>query len=279
LNASGNGRKETVFSVETVNGVAHVSFTTDTPGNVLGANFWRELPVVFGRLSGDSSVRVIVLSAHGPQFSYGIDLKAMPGMFGDAFSHGGLAAARLALRSSIIEVQDAISSLAACAKPVVAAVHGWCVGGALDLIAAADVRYASADARFSVREVRVGIVADLGILQRLPALIGDGFTRELALTGDDISADEAARVGLVNTVLPDRDSLLAHAHTVAERIADNPPRAVQGVKHVLNSATTEAVSAGLRYVATWNSAFLPSADVNEAIAALFEKRTPIFTGE
>ncbi|AII11458.1 crotonase/enoyl-CoA hydratase family protein [Rhodococcus opacus] len=266
------------FVVLTTNGVAEVIIDTPRRGNVLGPDFWRELPEVFDQLDRDRAVRSIVLAAQGQHFSYGIDLKAMPRMFGKAFSEGGLAAERLALRSNIVAAQKAITALEECSKPVVAAVHGWCIGGAVDLIAAADIRYASADAIFSIREIKLGIVADLGSLQRLPPLIGEGHTRELAMTGDDISAERAQAIGLVNAVLPDHDSVVAHALAAAQRIAANPPLAVQGVKHVLNEARHATLEDGLKYVAAWNSAFLPSSDVNEAITAVFEKRAPRFTG-
>jgi enoyl-CoA hydratase len=267
------------FGVAVSDGVAEVTLTGQASGNLLGLEFWHELPQLFDKLDRDPLVRAVLLAANGPHFSYGIDLKAMRAIFGDAFTTGGLAAPRSELRAAITQVQAAISSVADCTKPVIAAVHGWCIGAALDLISATDIRYASADARFSVREVRVGIVADLGSLQRLPAIIGEGNTRELALTGDDIDAERARIIGLVNGVLGDRHALVAQARTTAHRIAQNAPLVVQGVKHVLDRARRPSINDGLDYVATWNAAFLPSADLTEAIAAVFEKRTPQFGGK
>ncbi len=147
------------------------------------------------------------------------------------------------------------------------------------MISAADIRYASSDARFSVREIKVAMVADLGSLQRLPGIIGEGHLRELALTGDDIDAARARRIGLVNDVLDDHSATVGHARAVARRIAQNAPLPVQGVKKILDYSRRTSIQDGLTYVATWNSAFLPSDDLTEAISAVFEKRKPNFRGQ
>jgi enoyl-CoA hydratase len=158
-------------------------------------------------------------------------------------------------------------------------VHGWCIGGGVDLISAVDVRYASADAKFSVREVKLAIVADVGSLARLPLILSDGHLRELALTGKDIDAARAERIGLVNDVYDDANAALAAAHETAAEIAANPPVVVNGVKDVLDQQRIARVSESLRYVAAWNAAFLPSKDLSEGLKATFEKRKPEFTGE
>ena len=157
--------------------------------------------------------------------------------------------------------------MAACRKPVIAAVHGWCIGGGVDLISAADVRLASADAKFSIREARLAIVADVGSLQRLRGIIGEGQLRELALTGKDITAERAEQIGLVNDVLPDQEALMAAALEMAGEMAANSPLAVAGTKAVLNEGREEDIARGLRHVALWNSAFLHSEDLLEAVAA------------
>jgi enoyl-CoA hydratase len=176
-------------------------------------------------------------------------------------------------------LQDAITAVADCRTPTIAAIHGWCIGGGVDLISAVDIRYASADAKFSVREVKLSIVADVGSLARLPYILSDGHLRELALTGKDIDAARAERIGLVNEVLPDADAALAAAHACAAEIAANSPLVTRGIKDVLDEQRTDDVAASLRYVAAWNSAFLPSKDLKEGIAAMFEKRAAHFTGE
>ncbi|MGB3351869.1 MAG: crotonase/enoyl-CoA hydratase family protein [Mycobacterium sp.] len=267
------------FSVLIDDGVAEVCIDTGTTGNLLGIDFWRELPVLFRQLDSDPRVNAVLVSAAGQHFSYGIDLNVMTELFGEVFSEGGMAAARTDFLCAIREVQAAVSAVAQCCKPVIVESHGWCIGAAVDFIAAADIRYASSDARFSVREIKVGIVADLGSLQRLPTIIGDAHLRELAFTGDDIDAGRACRIGLVNDVLSDRSAALEHARATARRIARNAPLPVQGVKQILEGARRPVVEEGLRHVATWNSAFLPSADLNEAISAVLEKRQPHFMGQ
>jgi enoyl-CoA hydratase len=182
------------------------------------------------------------------------------------------------LHEDIRRMQASLDAVAECRKPVAAAVAGWCIGGGLDLIATCDVRYASAEARFSVREVKVAIVADMGVLQRLPGIIGDGHFRELALTGKDITAERAERIGLVNEVLADPEAAFAAALAFAEEVAANPPLVVQGIKQVLDADRSARVAAGLKYVAAWNSAFLHSQDLAEAITAFSQNRPADFTG-
>src|SRR6185295_15705691 len=149
----------------------------------------------------------------------------------------------------------------------------------VDLISAVDIRYASADAKFSVREVKLAIVADVGSLARLPLILNDGHLRELALTGKDIDAARAEKIGLVNDVYDGAEASLAAAHETAAEIAANPPLVVNGVKDVLDQQRIARVSESLRYVAAWNAAFLPSKDLTEGLTATFEKRQPEFTGE
>ena len=264
--------------VERKDHVAEVTMLGPGKGNAMGPDFWRELPIVFDELDADPEVRAVVLTGSGPHFSYGLDLPAMMSDWAGLIGDGALAQPRTEFLHKLRRLQASVSSVAACRKPVIAAVSGWCIGGGVDVIAAADIRLAAADARFSVREVRVAIVADLGSLQRLAGIVGEGHLRELAFTGADIDAERALRIGLVNDVHPDRDAVLAAAHDLAGRIADNPPLVVQGVKDVLGLVRDREVSDGLRYVAAWNAAFLPSQDLGEAVQAFLERRPPDFKG-
>ncbi|PXY22376.1 crotonase/enoyl-CoA hydratase family protein [Prauserella muralis] len=259
--------------------VAEVTLLGPSKGNAMGPDFWRELPLVFGALDADPEVRAIVLTGSGRNFSYGLDLPAMLPSWAEYLGGEALAGPRTTFLGEVRRLQEAVSSVAATRKPVIAAVSGWCIGGGVDVIAAADVRLASADAKFSVREVKVAIVADLGSLQRLGAIIGEGHLRELALTGRDIDAARAERIGLVNDVHPDQEAVLAAARELAAEIAANPPLVVQGVKDVLAANTEEQVRAGLRYVSAWNAAFLPSKDLQEGVQAFLERRDPHYTGE
>lgn len=267
------------FTVETKNSVAQVTLTGPGKGNAMGPDFWRELPLIFAELDRDPEVRAIVLAGSGRNFSYGLDLQAMAPDMAPVLADKAQAAPRTDFHGTIRSMQGAITAVADCRKPVIVAIQGWCIGGGVDLITAADIRYASADAKFSVREVKVAMVADVGTLARLPKIIGDGHVRELALTGKDIDAARAEKIGLVNDVFADADAVLAAAHETADEIAANPPLVVHGVKQVLDHSRKPSVDDSLRYVAAWNAAFLPSQDLGEAIAAVFQKRPPQFTGE
>lgn len=262
-------------------GVAVVHLVGPGRGNMMGLAFWAELPQVFAALDVDDSVRVVVLAGAGNHFSTGLDVQEVLGGWLDSFTADSpaQAAPRTEFLATVGRLQAGITAVAACRKPVIAAVHGWCIGGGVDLIAAADVRLASADAKFSVREARLAIVADVGSLQRLRGIIGEGQLRELALTGKDISAARAQKIGLVNDVYPDVEQLMAAALDMAGEMAANSPLAVAGTKSVLNEDREEQVARGLRHVALWNSAFLHSEDLLEAVAAMQDRRPGMFTGK
>jgi enoyl-CoA hydratase len=260
--------------------VAQVTLVGPGKGNAMGPAFWAEMPQVFAKLDADREVRAIVLTGSGKNFSYGLDLMAMGGTLSGVMSaEGATARPRAELHATILRMQGAINAVADCRTPTIASVHGWCIGGGVDLISAVDMRYASADAKFSVREVKIAIVADVGSLARLPLILSDGHLRELALTGKDIDAARAEKIGLVNDVYDDAEASLAAAHATAAEIAANPPLVVAGVKDVLDQQRIARVSESLRYVAVWNSAFLASKDLGEGITATFEKRSPNFIGE
>lgn len=267
------------LAVEVKDNVAQVTLLGPGKGNAMGPAFWAEMPMVFGELDADPEVRAIVLTGSGRNFSYGLDLLAMGNTLGDTMSGEVSARPRSEFHTTVKRMQQSITAVADCRTPTVAAIQGWCIGGGVDLISAVDIRYASADAKFSVREVKLSIVADVGSLARLPYILSDGHLRELALTGKDIDAARAEKIGLVNEVLPDADACLAAAHATATEIAANSPLVVAGIKDVLDEQRVDDVAASLRYVAAWNSAFLPSRDLKEGIAAMFEKRAPHFTGE
>ncbi|GED98098.1 crotonase/enoyl-CoA hydratase family protein [Gordonia crocea] len=267
------------FDVSVDDGIAEVTLIGPGKGNAMGPDFWSELLPLFTALDGDPGVRAVVLAGSGKHFSFGLDLPAMSGDFGKVLAADAKAGPRTEFHDLIKRMQAGINAVADCRKPVIAAISGWCIGGGVDLITAADVRYASSDAKFSVREVRVAIVADMGSLARLGAIVGDGHLRELAFTGKDIDAARAEKIGLVNDVYEDGDAVLAAARAAAREIADLPPLVVQGVKTVLDHSRRAQVEDSLRYVATWNAAFLPSEDLTEAITAVFEKRPPKFQGK
>lgn len=267
------------LTLETSDGVATVTLVGPGKGNRMGPDFWREMPIVFERLDRDPAVRAVVIKGSGPSFSVGLDLMAMGAELAVLMAEPNLAAERVALHEIIVRMQRAITCVAECRKPVIAAIHGWCIGGGVDLATACDIRLAAADAKLSVREVKLAIVADVGTLQRLPHIVGQGVARELAMTGDDVNAERALRIGLVNEVHPTPAALFEAARAMAVRIAKNPPIVVQGVKSVLNYGMGRPVSDGLAHVALHNTAYLPSLDLREAMASFVEKREPNFKGK
>lgn len=244
----------------------------------LGPEFWNELPDVFDALDRNADVRAIIVHGAGDHFTYGLDLVRMMNVLGPLIMQNQMAAGRTELRDLVFRLQEGFNAVASCRKPVIAALHGYCIGGGLDFATACDVRLASADVKISLRETRIAMVADLGSLQRLPGIVGQGWTRRMAFTAEDVDGDTARSIGLVEAVFADRTELLAGAHALAAAIVANPPLAVQGAKQVINQGSARAIADGLEFVATWNAAFLQSEDLGEAMAAFLEKRTPTFKG-
>jgi len=267
----------TALSISIDDHVATVTLRASGKASRMGPAFWREMPEAFAWLDAEPGVRAILLRGEGEHFSYGLDLATMGGELASVLCDA-LAKERTEFLATIERMQRTMTCVASCRKPVVAAIAGWCVGGGVDLITACDVRLCSADARFSVREVKLAMVADVGTLARLPAIVGQGHARLLALTGDDIDAARALRIGLVEDVFDTPAALFDAAGALAHRIAQNPPLVTQGVKQVLNAASERAAADSLRTVALWNSAFLPSHDLREAMTAFIEKRPPRFEG-
>ena len=183
---------------------------------------------------------------------------------------------REALRRVILDMQDTLTSLERCRKPVLAAIHGACVGGGIDLITCADMRYASSDAYFTIKEIDIGMTADVGTLQRLPKLVGEGITRELAYTGRKFDAAEAKEIGLVNRVFESRDALYAGVQKIAATIAAKSPLSIRGTKEMITYARDHSVADSLNYIATWNAAMLMSEDLTAAMTANMTKQAPRF---
>lgn len=267
------------LSVTKDNGVAEVELCGPGKGNTMGPDFFREVPMAFEEIDQDEETRVVIIRGKGENFSYGLDLPAMMGEMGPFLMGPQMAGKRTAFLDLIKKYQQSGEVIAKCRKPVITATQGWCIGGGLDVAAASDIRLCSADAHFSLREVKVAIVADLGSLQRLPLIIGEGATRELAFTGKDIDANRALQMGLVSEVFTDVDQLVEGARAMAREIAENPPLVVRGIKEVMNFASSRRVADGLDFVAVWNSAFLQSMDLTEAFTAFREKRAPKFKGQ
>lgn len=270
---------ETLFAdVAIQDHVATITMRTSGKAPRMGAAFWREMPELFAKLDKNRDVRCVVIRGEGAQFSFGLDLGTMAADVQPLLAPGAMAGERRDLLDLIEEMQRAISCVATCRKPVIAAIAGWCIGGGVDLACACDVRLASADAKFSIRETRLAMVADVGTLARLPAIVGQGAARLLAFTGEDFDAARAKDLGLVTDVYATPAELFEAARTLARTIAANPPLAVQGTKSVLNASSEKAAEESLRAVALWHAAFLASHDLRESIAAFIEKRDPRFEG-
>ncbi len=253
--------------------VAHVELAREGKFNAMDHAMFAAIGEAFRSLGADPSVRAILLSGRGRHFTAGLDLQYASSQFPPSDDPGRAAEARL---RHVKWLQDSFSAAEEARPPVIAAIHGGCIGAGVDLATACDIRLASADAFFQVAEVDVAITADLGTLQRLTHLIPEGIVRELAYTGRRMGADEAARLGLVNRVEADRDAVVAAGLELARTIAAKSPLAVAGAKMSLNYSRGRTVEEGLRHVALWNAGALVSADLTEAIRARLGKTEPSF---
>ena len=262
------------FNVETDEHVAWLTLDRPEKRNTMGTLFFKELSNHLEKFDQDVTIRVVVIKAEGKSFTAGTDLTEAGSLLS-----GKEANQREGTRNAILALQESLTIIERCRKPVIAAIHSHCIGGGLDLISACDIRIASKDAIFSIRETRMGIIADLGTLQRLPYIIGHGWFRELALTGRDFTAGEALQMGLITRICEDREALYAKARKLADQIAECPPLTVQGTKEVILHSRDHGINAGLQYVAQKNAAALPSEDAVEAVTAFMEKRTPVFKGK
>lgn len=247
--------------------------------NAMGPDAWKEIIPIFTGIDADEEIRVVIIAGEGNDFSSGIDLTGMASMVPTLAKWDMSARGSVRLFKSIFPMQEAMSCIEKCTKPVICAFHGYCIGAALDLGSACDIRLASEDAMISLREAAVSIIADVGVLQRLPHIVGQGVTREMAFTARFIDAKRAKEVNLVNEIYPDKESLLRGAEELALEIAAQAPLAVQGAKEVLNYCRGKSIADGLEYVAARSAMILPSEDLAEAMASFMEKRPPEYKGE
>jgi enoyl-CoA hydratase len=251
--------------------VATIEFNRPDKANAIDLDMWHEFRDAMRWLDETAAARVGIVSGVGKHFTAGIDLSLLTGlrdMAADAC--GGRSQEKL--RRIILDLQDTLSSIERCRKPVIAAIHGACVGGGIDLATACDLRYCSADAYFVVKEIDVGLTADLGTLQRLPRLIGEGLAREMAYTGRRVPGTEAKAMRLVNDCYATPAELATKVGELARLIASKSPLAMRGTKEMISYARDHSVADGLNYVATWNAAMLFSHDLGEALNAAREKR-------
>ena len=265
----------TCFDVEIADKVAHVRLNRPDELNTMTAAFWRELPEIVTRISDEASARVVVISSTGKHFSAGMDLSVFAGtdLTGEPAELGRKQAR---MRSNAKVLQWSFTALEKARVPVLAAVQGGVIGGAVDLVTACDVRYASADAFFCVQEINIGMTADVGTLQRLGGLVPEGFAREMAFTGRRVPAARAYEVGLVSQVYADHDSLVSGVLDTAGEIAAKSPLAIWGTKVAMNYARDHSVDDSLEQIATWQAGMFQPDDMTEAFTAKAERRDAVF---
>lgn len=242
--------------------------------NAMNAAMFREIGEAFRWIDAETDARAVVLAGNGKHFTAGLDLKENGDVLGQ--NEGDPARIREKLRRHILHLQDCFTAVEQCRAPVISATHGACVGAGIDLISACDIRVASEDCWFSIQEINVAIVADVGTLQRMPYLLPSGVLRELAYTGRKFTIQEADKYGFANHITPDRDSAIAKATEIAEDIAGKSPLAVSGTKAIINYSRDHTVTDSLDYVATWNSGQLLGEDLMKAATAVMTRQTVNF---
>ncbi|MDA9595342.1 crotonase/enoyl-CoA hydratase family protein [SAR86 cluster bacterium] len=267
------------FKYTSEDGVGHLILNKGEDLNKMTMNFWYELPKILDEVDRDASLRVLILTSTGKHFCAGMDLKNFGTLGNDVEKKTNVPdKARIGenLYRVAKELQDMLSKLEKLRIPVLAGIQGGCIGGGLDLVTAADMRFASKDAFFCIQEVNIGMAADIGTLQRLPRVIPEGKVRELAYTGRRMPADEALETGLVNKVYESQEDMVSGLKEMAAVIASKSPLAVYGTKAILNFSRDHTIAEGLEYNALWSGAMLPQEDMAEAMMSNMEKRDPEF---
>lgn len=260
------------LSVSIEQHIAHIQLSRPDALNSMIPLFWQELPQTVRKIDEQSAARVIVISSQGKHFSAGMDLSVFAQMSQDFSGEPARRAERL--RRMVLELQDSFNALESVRIPVLVAMQGGVIGGAVDMICACDSRYCTQDTFFTIKETEIGMTADVGTLQRLPHLIPQGLVRELAYTGRNMPSDEAKSCGLVNQVFADQTSMLAGVMKIAAKIASHSPMAVAGCKEMINYTRDHSVADALTYMATWQSGMFQMPDIQEAMAAQKERRLP-----
>ncbi|MBL0023532.1 MAG: crotonase/enoyl-CoA hydratase family protein [Saprospiraceae bacterium] len=257
------------------NKIAHLSLNRPEKANALNEIAWKELEDVFQELSENNGVRVIILSGgESNHFCAGIDLQMLFSISQSELKCDGRR--REQIRKFILQLQAPVNAIENCAKPVIAMVHGGCIGAGLDIISASDMRYCTNDAYFTIKEIDMGMVADLGTLQRLPKIIPEGVAREMAYTGRKVFGPEAERCHLVNMTFENAEMMHDHVMKTAESIAQKSPLSIRGTKNIMVYSRDHNVPDGLAYMASWNAGMLLSNDLQEAFMAKMEGRLPDF---
>ena len=270
-----------VMTLETNGHIATLWLDRPEKRNAMSREMVTDLPRAMAAITAMDEIRAVVIAGRGKSFCVGIDLASLGGFDSKGGDSEKVSHATANVRQMQVTkaFQASISSVAECPVPVIAAIHSYCIGAGVDLATACDIRLASADALFGVRETKIGIVADVGTLQRLPGIVGKGQVAELAFTGKDIDATRAEKIGLVNDVYGDAEAVYAAALSMAQEIAANAPLAVRGTKFILQQGEDLTTEQSLLLNGLWTMATtLNSNDLGEAMQAFMEKRSPSFTG-
>lgn len=257
--------------------ISHLQLNRPEAYNSMSREFWREFPDAIRALDTTAEARVLVISSSGKHFCAGMDLEVFTQPDPDMFQ--GEAGRRAeAMRRLVQQLQACFSVLEEVRMPVITAIQGGCIGGALDLVCASDMRYCTKDAFFTVKETELGMTADLGTLQRLPQLVAPGLARELAYTGRKMLATEAVTSGFVNEVFDDQDQMLSGVMKIAELISQRSPLAITGCKQMINYARDHSTADSLSYMATWQAGMFQPADMMQTFAAKMSGKQPDFEG-
>lgn len=262
------------FKLEVTDYIAQLSFNIPQKANSLDEAAWVEMESVMKHLSDRADVRVVILSGEGKHFCAGIDLATL--MSQNAMTITCEARKRESLRKFITKLQNTITAIEKCSKPVIAAIHNGCIGGAVDIIAACDMRYCTDDAYFTIKETDLGLVADIGTMQRLPTILNPGRMAEMAYTGRKVYGPEAKAISLVNEMYSDKDTMMEEVTKLAANIATKSPLVIRGIKEMLLYKRDHTVQDSLDYMATYNAAMLLSRDLMEAFQANMQKRDAVY---
>jgi enoyl-CoA hydratase len=265
----------TTFDLDIADQVAHLKLKRPEAFNSMTLAFWQEIVDGFEEIAVTPAVRAVVISSTGKHFTAGMDLSVFSNVAGNE-PKVDRARQNEQLRRNVLEMQQSFSVIEECRVPVIAAIQGGCIGGGVDMISACDIRLCTKDAWFCIQEINIGMVADVGTLQRLPYLIPEGLVRELAYTGRRLMANRALKAGLVNEVYDSQEAMVEAALAMAREIASKSPLAVTGTKEMLNYSRDHSVADGLNHIATWNAGMLHSDDLMEALTAQKQKRQPKF---
>ena len=265
------------FNVNIENHIANIAFNRPDKANSLHMPMWEEMQAIFGDLDQNPDCRVIVLTGEGKNFCAGIDLATLMDL--QKFNHISCEGRkREQLRAFIFKLQHAITAIEKCRKPVIAAIHKACVGGAVDIVSACDMRYCTDDAYFAIKEIDLGLVADIGTLQRLPNILNPGMMAEMAYTGRKVFGEEAAKIGLVNRSFVDQENMMETVMKTAETIAAKSPLCIRGTKEMLLYKRDHSVQDSLNYMTAWNASMLLSNDLMAAFQAQMTRTVAEFEG-